>query len=101
MKYTVLLQKEQDRYTAIVPGLPQCRSIGVTEEETLDKIRAEIANVLSRTKAVEVEVFPANGSPHPWHPFAGMWEHDPSFERFLQEKRSSQSTGGCESFSTF
>lgn len=85
MKYTVLLQKEQDGYSATVPGLPQCRSRGTTEDEALDRIRAEIAAVLDRTKAVEVEVPSTNGPLHPWRPFAGIWKHDPSFDSFLDE----------------
>ena len=85
MKYSVLLQKEKDGYSVTVPGLPQCRSRGSTEEEALDRIRSEITDTLSRTKAVEVEVSSPNGSSHPWQLFAGIWKTDPSFDRFLEE----------------
>jgi predicted RNase H-like HicB family nuclease len=87
MKYLVLLQKEKTGFSATVPVLPGCRATGPTEEETLKKIRGQIARTLARTKAVAVEVeapsFPA--AEHPWTPFAGMWKDDPGFEDFLTE----------------
>lgn len=87
MKYTVLLQKDKAGYTAIVPVLPGCKTKGITERETLDKIRVQIARTLSRTKAVIVEVEPpAPGQlPHPWESIAGIWRDDPSFADFLAE----------------
>ena len=87
MRYTVLLQKNKDGYTATVPVLPGCRTKGPTEKETLEKIRAEIAETLSRTKAVTVEIDAPGATPssHPWEQFAGIWKDDPTFEDLLTE----------------
>lgn len=87
MKYLVLLQKEETGYSATVPVLPGCKATGPTQEEALEKVRAQITRTLARTKAVTVEVEGPSSSfaEHPWLPFAGMWKDDPSFEDFLVE----------------
>lgn len=88
MKYTALLEKDNNGYKVTIPGLPDCQTRGDTQEEALDKARIRIAEVLSRTQIITVEVdIPGNPGPqaHPWERFAGIWKNDPTFDRFLNE----------------
>lgn len=87
MKYTVILQKENNTYTATVPALPGCRTEGATEQDALENIRTQIAEMLSRTRIVSVEVDAPQieGQAHPWKNFAGMWKDDATFDDFLSE----------------
>ena len=43
MKYRVLLQKSEEGYTAVCPGLPESKARGATAEEALANIELEIA----------------------------------------------------------
>lgn len=52
MRYTVILQKEEDGgYVAIVPVLPGCVSQGDTREETLKNIEEAIEVYLDDVRA--------------------------------------------------
>lgn len=87
MEYTVLLKKENNRYTATVPLFPGLQSQGTTEEEALKEVRDQLAEALPSIKFTSVDV-PSSGTErfqHPWEKFAGMWKDDPTFDDFLSE----------------
>ena len=46
MKYKVNLQKTEEGYAVLVPGLPGCWSQGRTEEEALENIKDAIQGYL-------------------------------------------------------
>jgi len=47
MKYKVALDRTEEGYSAMVPGLPGCWSEGATESEALANIRIAIGEYLS------------------------------------------------------
>jgi len=47
MRYTVALKKTDEGYSVFVPGLPGCRSQGLTEEEALRNIQDAIKEYIA------------------------------------------------------
>lgn len=49
MFYKVVLQESDEGYSVNCPGLPGCWSQGATEEEALENIKTQSANILKRS----------------------------------------------------
>ena len=81
MTYDVLLTKKEDRFLACVRQWPAIVAEGDTEEEALQKVRADLTALLVRGKIVQLEV-DATPEQHRWQPFAGMFVDDPDWEAF-------------------
>ncbi|NMX21558.1 HicB family protein [ANME-1 cluster archaeon GoMg4] len=67
-KYTIIIEKAEDNYSAYCPDLPGCIATGRTEEETIERMKVAIEFHIEglrecktfipapSTKAVSVEV---------------------------------------------
>ncbi len=57
MQYQVLVKNgNQTGFIASVIGLPDCRAEGRTEEEAIARVKAALANLLSQSKVVTIEI---------------------------------------------
>jgi hypothetical protein len=81
MTYDVLLTKKKDRFIACVRQWPAIVAEGDTEEDALQKVRADLKAFLVGGKIVQLEV-EATPDQHLWQPFAGMFADDPDWEAF-------------------
>ncbi len=95
MKYTTLLTYQPDSlWRAVVPGLPDCTAEAATRAEVLVKIQERIAETVSYTEVVQVEVpvslKTTNGVPAehagstPWHWF-GAFQKDAQWGELFEE----------------
>jgi hypothetical protein len=83
MKYDVLIQPQPgDGYRATVLGWPDLSVSGDSEQAVLEHIREAIQDRLAQAKIVRIEVGEGVGR-HPWLPFLGMWQDDPTFDDLL------------------
>jgi predicted RNase H-like HicB family nuclease len=57
MKYLGIIERDENNYSAYVPGLPGCTSAGNTREEVLAGIREAIEG--------HIEIMRENGDPIP------------------------------------
>lgn len=86
MTFDVILFKQgDDGYVARPVLWPDSAVHGATEQEALDRVRALIRDLLSRTQFVQVEVdVPERGVSHPWLAKAGTFADDPTWNVFLK-----------------
>ena len=87
MTYSVLVEENGvDGFQAIALGLPECRVVAVTREQALTKLRAALAERLSKAEVVEVEIPRQSAqTEHSWKKFAGMFEDEPLFGEVLED----------------
>jgi len=87
MEYTVLVQPhENGGFIASVPAIPGCQSRGVTEDETIRNVSANIKNFLRKTKVVRVTIEENGTLPEdPWDEVIGMFADDETFDDFQKE----------------
>ena len=86
MTFDVILFKQADNGYVARPVLwPDSVVHGTTAQEALDRVRALIRDLLSRTQFVQVEVdVPEHQADHPWLAKAGMFADDPTWDAFLK-----------------
>lgn len=86
MTFDVVLQKQADDGYVARPVLwPDSAAHGTTEQEALDRVRALIRDLLSRSQFVQVEVDVSDREvEHPWLAKAGMFSDDPTWDDFLE-----------------
>lgn len=86
MTYSVLVEENgADSFRATALGLPECRVVAITREQALVKLRAALAELLSKAEIVEVEIPQrASQTEHSWKKFAGMFENEPLFDEVLE-----------------
>ena len=87
MTYSVLVEENgADGFQATALGLSECRVVVVTREQALAKLRAALAERLSKAEIVEVEIPQQTSQPeHSWKRFAGMFEDEPLFDEVLED----------------
>ncbi len=87
MTYSILVEETaSDGFHAIALGLPECRAVATTRQQALAKMRALLAQRLSKAEIVEVEIPQATSEiEHSWKRFAGMFEDEPLFDEVLEE----------------
>lgn len=85
LSYSVLVENEPDgRFSAVVLGLPDCKSSGKTENEALENLQEILHKRLQNSKIVTLEI----NSPqtdNPWLKIAGMYKDNPLFDEVLAE----------------
>lgn len=99
MRYTVIITRDiYGNVFATAPGLPDCHVQAKTRQEVLHKIRATVADVISRSEIVQLEVpvEPKSGEVQqtpPWE-FFGAHPDNPAWGKFfedLEQQRASDS----------
>ena len=81
----ILLKKAENGYVARPVLWPDSVVHGATEQEALERVRALICDLLSRTQFVQVEVdIPEHQVNNPWLAKAGMFADDPTWDGFLK-----------------
>ena len=88
MQYQVLVQCHPDKgYVASVLGIPDCVAEGRTKEEAIANAKAALAERLTQSEVVtvEVEVPGIERSGNPWLNNFGRFKDDPTFDDFLAE----------------
>ena len=83
MTYDVLLTKKDDKFIACVQQWPAIVVEGDTEDEVLQKVRADLKSLLVGGRIVQLEL-DVKPEEHPWQQFAGMFADDPDWEAFQQ-----------------
>lgn len=86
MNYLVVLDHNQDRFTATVPALPDCRVEAATRELALEAVRQAIGERLSRSEVVTVEA-PPSSHDNPWIRDAGCLGGHPAWNSFQEGVR--------------
>lgn len=84
----ILLKQADDDYIARPVLWPDSAAQGKTEKEALERVRALIRDLSSRTQLVRVEVeveVPEQQANNPWLAKAGMFANDPTWDDFLKE----------------
>ena len=57
MEYTVILTRRNDQeFYAAVPGIPECHAYAKTRHEAIQSIRTAIAQFMSQSEIIQVEV---------------------------------------------
>ena len=86
MTFDVILLQQADHGFDAHPVLwPDSVVHGATEQEALDRVRALIRDLLSRTRFVRVEMdVPEPHVENPWLAKAGMFVDDPTWDDFLK-----------------
>jgi len=87
MEYTVFLQPHTTGgFVASVPAIPDCQSLGATEDEAIRNISINIKDFLRKTKIIRLSV-DENGSlsKDPWDDVIGMFDDDETFDDFQNE----------------
>jgi hypothetical protein len=81
----ILLKQAEDGYAARPVLWPDSVAHGTTEQEALDRVRALIRDLLSRTQFVQVEVdVPEHPVDNSWLAKAGLFADDPTWDDFLK-----------------
>jgi len=57
-KYTIVIEKANDNYSAYCPDLPGCIATGATVEETTEKMKAAIGFHIEGLKAEGLDIPP-------------------------------------------
>ncbi|MBD2771453.1 type II toxin-antitoxin system HicB family antitoxin [Iningainema tapete] len=83
--YSVLVEHEHDgRFSAVVVGLSDCKSLGNTEKEALENLQQLLQKRLQNSKIVTLEInSPQNDNP--WMKIAGMYKDNPLFDEVLAD----------------
>jgi predicted RNase H-like HicB family nuclease len=93
MRYTVLLTEKMNGTIHVrVPGLPECVLDAPTRDEALEKARHTIAQIMSHTEFVQLDVpmEPTSKDIHfdtPWEMF-GAFEGSPTWGSLFDEIES-------------
>lgn len=83
--HVILLKQAENGYVARPVLWPDSVVHGATEQEALERVRALIRHLFSRTQFVQVEVdIPEHQVDNPWLAKAGMFADDPTWNDFLQ-----------------
>jgi len=81
----IVLKQAENGYVARPVLWPDSVVHGATEQEALQRVRALIRDLLSRTQFVQVEVdIPEHQLDNPWLAKAGMFADDPTWDDFLR-----------------
>ncbi len=95
MKYTVVLtEKSNGGIQVSVPGLPDCALEAESRDEAIRLARTAIANVMSRSEIVRVEVPQQPASPDnevPWEGF-GSGKDDSSWNALFDDIEQKRNT---------
>lgn len=85
LKYQVLIEKhEDDLYSAMVWGLPECRSSGSSKEEALKMLHRLLIKRLEKVEIVSLEIeMPKSGNP--LLKWSGAFKDDPYFDEMLAD----------------
>jgi predicted RNase H-like HicB family nuclease len=85
LTYQVLIEKyDDDLYSAVVWGLPECRSTGSTKEEALKTLHRLLIKRLEKVEIVSMKI----DIPKPENPlmkWAGAFKDDPYFDEMLED----------------
>lgn len=85
LTYGVLIEQEQDgQFSAVVPGLSDYKSLGVTEDEAVSKLQQILQERLKNSKIVTLEV-ESTSNEDPWDNIFGMYKDNPLFDEVLAE----------------
>jgi len=85
LTYSVLVKSEPDgRFSAVVLGLSDCRSLGKTENEALENLQQLLHKHLKNSKIVTLEI-DSPQTDNPWLKVAGMYNDNPLFDEVLAE----------------
>mgnify|MGYP002776986712 CR=1 FL=1 len=85
LKYQVLIEKhDDDLYSAMVWGLPECRSSGSSKEEALKTLHRLLIKRLEKVEIVSLEIdMPKSGNP--LIKWSGAFKDDPYFDEMLAD----------------
>lgn len=85
LNYQVLIEKhDDDLYSAIVWGLPECRSTGSTKEEALKTLHRLLIKRLERVEIVSMKI-DITKPENPLMKWAGAFKDDPYFDEMLAD----------------
>jgi len=98
MEYTVVLTRQPDtRWRAVVPSLPECEAEAETRAEVLAQIKERLAEVVSHTEVLRIELPIAPvlrhestddarrvAVPGTWEGF-GLFHDDPSWGELFED----------------
>lgn len=85
LQLNVLIETEKDgSISAIVLGLPDCKAVGATKEETLAHLNQLLTARLAQSEIIPLEIERPK-SEHPWMKFAGIFKDDPQFDEVLAD----------------
>jgi hypothetical protein len=80
----VLVKIEQgDKVSATVLGLPEYRVVSSDRSSAIAKLEKLLAETLSDSELVSLEVEMPSKQEHPWRKFAGMYKDSELFESVL------------------
>ncbi len=87
MQYRVLVQNQNNHFTASVLGFPNLIAEGRTREEALERARAALEEQLAESELVTIEVAAPRleQSHNVWLNEFGRFREDPTFDDFLNE----------------
>ena len=90
MRYTVMLrQNSTGRYIAVAPAVPDCRGVGRTRHEALERLRLTLEDWLRGIEVTFVEVSTPSAAPgaqiNPWLDTAGLFADDATLQPMLRE----------------
>ncbi len=95
MIYDILIQPlPQGTYNATVLGWPDLNVTGDNEIVVVERIKKAIQEQLAKSKILRIEVKAGDTKiistdlDHPWTPFLGMWEDDPTFDDLQQRMKT-------------
>lgn len=85
LTYQIIIEKhDEDLYSAIVWGLPECRSSGSSKEEALKTLHRLLIKRLEQVEIVSLKI----DIPQPDNPlmkWAGAFKNDPYFDEMLED----------------
>ncbi|MBD2166746.1 type II toxin-antitoxin system HicB family antitoxin [Calothrix membranacea FACHB-236] len=83
--YNALIEENQDgTFSATLIGLSDCKSIGQTENEAVEKLQDMLQARLSNSKLVTLQIESLQ-TENPWMKVAGMYKDNPLFDEVLAE----------------
>jgi predicted RNase H-like HicB family nuclease len=85
--HVLVQQIGKDGYQAIPLVFPDIVAAGKTRDEALSNLKAALDARLAQGEIVTIEV---GGPEHPWLKGAGLFEHDPTYDDFLNEVEASR-----------
>jgi predicted RNase H-like HicB family nuclease len=85
LNYSVIIEEiKAGLYSAIVWGLPDCKTTGATRQEALTNARQLLIARLEKAEVVSLEIEIPKPE-HPWMQFAGKYKDDPYFDEMLED----------------
>ncbi|MGI0488934.1 type II toxin-antitoxin system HicB family antitoxin [Pantanalinema rosaneae CENA516] len=88
MQYQVFVQSQSDQqFIASIVGIPNCIVEGNSREEAIVKAKTILEEKLAHGEIVTIEIGSQTINPaiDPWLKHLGVFEHDPTFNNFLEE----------------